>query len=165
MNFYNINFEVKYNTIREELLEKKQNEITEYNEDELFTICTNLYQHELINVFYGSSLLDDKIDKGIQKVYDNYLSKYEPFMQLLNNSKLHLFNYNNDNDNSIHLSSIQKENFEKNSSYFLLLMLFSENIFYLTHLCICQLIKNYRIELALLVNFETVLNEMLQSKF
>uniref|UniRef100_A0A6C0IVA6 Uncharacterized protein n=1 Tax=viral metagenome TaxID=1070528 RepID=A0A6C0IVA6_9ZZZZ len=162
MNFYDINFEVKYHSIRDELLEKiASNNTNEYVEEDVFTICTNLYQHELTQVFYASSLLDNKIDKGIQYVYNEILSKYVPFTDVINNSKLHLFTCD---DNNV-LTSVQKENLEKNSSYFLLLMLFSENMFYLTHQCICQLTKYGRIELALLVNFETMLNEMLLSKF
>jgi hypothetical protein len=165
MSFYNINFEVKYNTIQEDLLEKIElNTKNEYNQDDIFSICTNLYQHELIQVFYASSLLDDKIDKGIQKVYNNCLSTYKPFIEILDNSKKYLFTSNSDNNNS-YLTPLQKENFEKNSLYFLFLMLFSENIFYLTHQCICQIIKNNRIELPLLINLETKLNEMLQNKF
>lgn len=174
MSFYNIEFEVKYNTIREELLDKinlntQANIKSEYNEEDIFSICTNLYQHELIQVFYASSLLDDKIDKGIQYIYDNWLSKYEPFIEILNNSKKYLFNCNidkNDNENSYSLTSTQKENLENNLSYFLLLMLFSENLFYLTHKCICQLIsKNNTIELSLLDELSLQLEKMMQTKF
>jgi hypothetical protein len=167
MSFYNIDFEVKYNNIHDELLDKIKlntdaNIKSEYNEDDIFSICTNLYQHELISVFYATSLLDDKIDKGIEKVYNNWLSKYEPLMQILDNSKMLLFTYDNETCN---LTSLQKQNLEKNSRYFLLLMLFSENMFYITHQCICQLIKNSRIELPLLNDFEIELNKMLKSKF
>lgn len=168
MSFYNIEFEVKYNTIREELLDKINlntiaNIKSEYNEEDIFSICTNLYQYELIQVFYASSLLDDKIDKGIQYIYDNWLSKYEPFIQILNNSKKYLFTCNN--DNNISLTSRQKENLDNNSSYFLLLMLFSENLFYLTHHCICQLISKNTIELSLLDKLSLELEKMLENKF
>jgi len=167
MSFYNIEFEVKYNTIREELLDKINlntiaNIKSEYNEEDIFSICTNLYQHELIQVFYASSLLDNKIDKGIQYIYDNLLSKYEPFIKILNSSKNYLFSCNN---NDYSLTSTQKENLEQNSLYFFILILFSENIFYLTHQCICQLIKYNKIELPLLINLDTKLNEMLENKF
>jgi hypothetical protein len=164
MNFYNIDFKVKYNTIQDELLDKIQlNTKSEYNEEDIFSICTNLYQHELIQVFYASSLLDDKIDKGIQKVYDNYLCNYKPFIEILDKSKKYLFISNNETNSF--LSSLHKENFEKNSSYFLVLMLFSENIFYLTHQCIYQIIKKNSIDLPILINLETKLNEMLENKF
>ena len=159
MSFYNSDFKVKYNNIREDLLE---NSSKEYLEEDIHDICTNLYQHELIQVFYASSLIDDKIDSGIQKVYDELLSKSSQIIEIINHSKLHLFN---DTSEDGLLTKEEKNNFEKNSSYFLLLMLFSENMFYLTHQCICQLIQKNTIELALLVNFETTLNEMLRSKF
>lgn len=167
MSFYNIDFEVKYNDIYNELLHKLDKtdlgSEEKYNIEDVTTICTNLYQHELISVFNASSLLDDNIDNGIQLVYDNWLSKYNPFVTILNNAKRHLFS--NNNDNNVFLSSEQQMNLDQNSSYFLLLMLFSENIFYLTHKCICQLVKNSNIELPLLINLDTLLEETLKNRF
>lgn len=163
MSFYNIDFEVKYNDIYNELLYKIDNTEEKYNIEDVTTICTNLYQHELISVFNASSLLDDNIDNGIQLVYDTWLSKYNPFVTILNNAKRHLFT--NNNDTNIFLSSEQQMNLDQNSSYFLLLMLFSENIFYLTHKCICQLVKNSNIELPLLINLDTLLEETLKNRF
>jgi len=167
MSFYNIDFEVKYNDIYNELIYILDNPDLaaeeKYNIEDVTTICTNLYQHELISVFNASSLLDDNIDNGIQMVYDNWLSKYDPFNKILNNAKQHLFT--NNNDTNVFLSSEQQMNLDQNSSYFLLLILFSENIFYLTHKCICQLAKTKNIELPLLINLDTLLEETLKNRF
>jgi hypothetical protein len=164
MNFYNIDFEVKYNDIYNELLDKyafNQLENSDYDKEDITTICTNLYQHELIQVFYASSLLDSKIDNGIQRVFNEILSKYQPFTTILNRVKKYLFTYNED----VQLNNEQKQNLENNSSYFLLLMLFSENLLYITHKCICQLTKRETIELPLLVNLESLLEETLRNRF
>lgn len=142
---YNTNFNVKYHDIQKELLNK--NNITcHFDNQDILDVCDKLYRDELCSVFYADDILDDKIDQGYKFVYDKMIlnQQFKSIICELNNflSKLDLLDISsnensneNSNDNSNEYSN---ENSNENSNFFILLTLFSKDLFYLTHKCICQ---------------------------
>lgn len=48
---YDTTFIVKYKSIEEELIDKIKNGTQDYTEDDVYTICEELYKHELRSVF------------------------------------------------------------------------------------------------------------------
>lgn len=124
---YNTKFIVKYHDIQRELIEK--NEFTsEYDNQDILDICDKLYRDELCSVFYADDILDDKIDQGYKLVYDKMILN-EQFKSVI-------FEMNNfiSKTNIDDCSEEQTDNYD----FFILLTLFSKDLFYLTHKCICQ---------------------------
>jgi hypothetical protein len=122
---YNTNFNVKYHDIQKELLNK--NNITcHFDNQDILDVCDKLYRDELCSVFYADDILDDKIDQGYKLVYDKMIlnQQFKSIICELNNflSKLDLLDISSN----------------ENTDFFILLTLFSKDLFYLTHKCICQ---------------------------
>lgn len=124
---YNTNFNVKYHDIQRELIEKNNN-TSEYDNQEILDICDKLYRDEICSVFYADDILDDKIDQGYKFVYDKMILN-EQFKSVI-------FEMNNfiSKTNIDVCSEKQTDNYD----FFILLTLFSKDLFYLTHKCICQ---------------------------
>jgi len=142
--YYDVNFQVKYNEIYEELINnfknnnKNLNNEEKYSEEDIECICRKLYLDECASVFKSNDFLDDKIDVGFRKVF-KLLMKNERFEEYINNLTISYACGEN-------IDSLDKETFnnlknglDKNMTYFSFLSLFDIKIFYLTH----QLISNY----------------------
>jgi hypothetical protein len=131
---YNTNFVVKYHDIQEELLEKNKTTL-EYEDQDILDICDKLYRDELCSVFYAEDILDDKIDQGYKFVYDKIILN-EQFKSVISEINKIL----SDKNISDVFSNEQNEQNEPSDNYdfFILLTLFSKDLFYLTHKCICQ---------------------------
>jgi hypothetical protein len=130
---YNTDFKVKYHEIKRELLVKKNGQ--EYTEQDIIDVCSKLYRDELVNVFYAENILDDKIDAGMKQILTT-LTENSGLRAVIDSIKEHLMNdlfvkekYNSEIDGS---------EIDKNIGIFVLLVLFSEDVFYITHQCICQ---------------------------
>ena len=171
---YNFNFQVKYFDIKEELLNKMHlknddvsnnilnnaliNESNESNEDYEYTIsdimdiCNKLYMDELASVFYADNILDDKIDIGMKYIrelmMENMSFKYmieEIFIYTLKLSE----------------GEPHKTTIEGNALDTIFCMLFSEDIFYLLHKCICQNLQTTNITHDLLIKIkDKIVNKM-----
>jgi len=158
---YDTKFIVKYHDIQEELdiILKKDNE-DQYSSQDISDICNKLYRDELCSVFYAEDIMDDKIDKGMKTVFDIMLvnpdfkaiiDKIKELLLLRESKNLELELDTVDLDvinlesrlDTVNLDTINLE---------ILLTLFSENIFYITHKCICQQITTGRIDTDLLEN-------------
>jgi hypothetical protein len=128
---YNTNFVVKYHDIQEELLEKNKTTL-EYEDQDILDICDKLYRDELCSVFYAEDILDDKIDQGYKFVYDKMIlnEQFKSIISEINN----ILSDKNISDDFSKEKDEQKDNYE----FFILLTLFSKDMFYLTHKCICQ---------------------------
>lgn len=129
---YNSSFIVKYHDIQEELLEKNKTTLV-YDDEDILNVCDKLYRDELSSVFYADDILDDKIDQGYQFVY-NKLMLNQQFKSIISEMKKIII------DKNISYDNFGKEVNEKNDNYefFIVLTLFSKDLFYLTHKCICQ---------------------------
>jgi hypothetical protein len=128
---YNTNFIVKYYYIQEELLEKNKKAL-EYDDQDILDVCDKLYRDELCSVFYTDDILDDKIDQGYKFVYDKMIlnEQFKSIISEINN----ILSDKNISDDFSKEKDEQKDNYE----FFILLTLFSKDMFYLTHKCICQ---------------------------
>lgn len=129
---YNSSFIVKYHDIQEELLEKNKTTLV-YDDEDILNVCDKLYRDELSSVFYADDILDDKIDQGYQFVY-NKLMLNQQFKSIISEMKKIII------DKNISYDNFGKVVNEKNDNYvfFIVLTLFSKDLFYLTHKCICQ---------------------------
>ena len=143
---YNTQFKVKYHDIEEELLfklkvktpqEHEENTDEEYcySTDDVLDICDKLFIDEFLSVFGSENMMDDKIDKGMFYVFD-IMMKNIHFKQFVNDIA-QTFGVNNENVNDANQQII-------------LISLFSKNLFYITHKCICQQIELGTIEQELL---------------
>lgn len=141
MTQYNINFNVKYYEIEQELLEKVVNGEMEYSIEDIKVVCDKLYTDELINVFYSENILDDKIDEGIKYILE-VMFKNSDFIKLTNEIKeLLMFNKASDTNDT----------YDYNSNYIVILATFSFPVFWIMHKCICQQLTNENIDNNLLV--------------
>jgi type III secretory pathway component EscV len=143
---YNTDFKVKYHEIEQELLEKNKS-TTEYDNQDILDICEKLYRDELISVFNAENLYDDKIDFGMKDVY-NKLILNKDFNNFFEEMKNILFTH--ESINTPELNDEQRVNFTNNSDFIILLSLFSQPNFYITHTCICQQFKSENIDHDLL---------------
>lgn len=155
--YYNVNFEVKYNKIKEELLNKLKNGETnlsdeeKYSEEDVETICQKLYLDEYSSAFYSKDFLDSKIDVGSRKVF-KLLMKNEQFEMYINKLTI-LYTCNQLASEGQHINEMNDETYDElkneldeNMKYFSFLSLFDVKLFYLTHQFICHYIKNNEIE-------------------
>lgn len=152
---YNTQFKVKYNDIETELINKLQNVSNEsdYNSEDVLDICSKLYKDELLSVFNAENLVDDKIDKSITYVYDTMMLN-EKFKILISDlEKIWLQHFVEDKNDEEQYSIKQ----------YILMALFSQDIFYVTHKCICQQIEQGNIDDELLVELRLKTTELLQT--
>jgi len=165
---YNTQFKVKYNDIEQELMNKLKNKTSEeykenpnkeheYSSQDVLDICNKLYRDELLSVFGAKDLMDDKIDKGMNYVYDIIITN-ESFKQLIKEIE-NLYNdefYKN-----------EELNFEKHDcvKQLVLISLFSQYLFHITHKCICQQIELGRIDDTLLDEFRHLSVDLLKNQF
>ena len=155
-NFYNINYNIKYNEIENELYQKYKN--TKYDFD-ISPICEKLYVDELANVFYANNFYDDKIDQGIQHLFHLFLENNKIFLTL---NKIFLVLNNEIYDNEICNNKICDNEIRDNkicdkidlemTKY----ILFSKKCFYLTHKLIKELSENSESE-----KMNEILNEII----
>lgn len=163
---YNIQFKVKYNDIETELINKlndktgyhgeqtddpnsaKESDINEneneYDSQDVLDICSKLYRDELLSVFGVEELMDDKIDKGMKYVYE-IMMKNDKFQKLICELEEIYFKEIIKNEET---SSSEKQD---SIRQLILIILFSQDVFYITHKCICQQIELSSIDEELLV--------------
>ena len=140
---YNTQFKVKYNDIETELVEKLNNtETTEYNLEDVSDICSKLYRDELMTVFDVNYILDDRIDKGMKNVYEIMMAN-EKFLKIaydVEETYLQEF-IQSQNKGEADKPEAAEADQEKRFKQLLLMILFSQDIFYIMHKCICQQIE------------------------
>ena len=147
---YNTQFKVKYNDIKEELTHKlKSSEYKEtsdeeyaYTVDDILDICDKLYRDELLSVFDAEDIMDDKVDNGLRYVYD-IMMKNEKFKEIIDEmTRLYI---------SDDVSLEQQETMKQ----IIIISLFSQQLFYIMHKCICQQFDKGEIDETLLVELKT----------
>jgi hypothetical protein len=105
----------------------------EYTLDDVYTICEKLYRDELLSVFNVQSISDENIDAGIKAAIEQMIDNAS-FRKLLDDIKVNLIDF----DNFVGTPE-ELENMKRNSEYLIFISLFSQKLFYLTHICLCQL--------------------------
>ncbi len=128
---YNIEFIVKYKSIEEDLLEKIRNGEQDYNQNDVYEICNDLYRHELLSVFQAKSLDDPLLEKNVLNVW-KIVKKNTEFMKIVEAYK----------ERSLLCSEwVDDKDF---------VGLFNYDTFFLMHKCICKCLQNVRIDQELL---------------
>ena len=172
---YNTQFDVKYNYIETELIEKLNNkETTDYNLEDVSDICSKLYRDELMTVFDVHFILDDKLDQGMKNIY-KIMIKNEKFKQITDDLiNAYLLEFiqtkergEEEGEDEILTQKQEVKNFEQLQQVrqLVLLILFSQNIFYITHKCICQQMEQCTINDDLLVILKQKSTELLLSNY
>ena len=169
---YNTRFKVKYNDIEDELIHKLKNktpeeydpkvnensdEEHEYSSQDVIDICNKLYRDELLSVFGVEDLTDDKIDKGMKYVYDIMMTN-ETFKETINKMA------NLTSNEFLKNEEITSEK-EESIKQLILISLFSQHLFHITHKCICQQIEIGTIDHELLVEIRKHSVDLLKKNF
>jgi hypothetical protein len=106
-----------------------------YTREDIAYICDKLYRDELLSVFDADSLEDPKMDAGIKMVFE-HLIKHDEFIQFLNELSPKVM------DKSKVKTEQEQFNFKRNTDYLIFITMFSHQLFYLTHQCICKMLLN-----------------------
>jgi hypothetical protein len=143
---YNYTFHVRYFEIKQELLKKvaEMKEDFVYTEEDVNIVCEQLYIDELINVFQAQSFEDNKIDSGSDFAFSILCknTEFEHFYQELLTRNKH---FSENEETFIDDSHIKS---------FIVAGMFSQNMFYITHLLVSQQIINNSIDNQLLNLFK-----------
>ena len=103
-----------------------------YTRQDIVYICDKLYRDELISVFDADSLEDPKMDAGIKMVFE-HLIKHDEFVTFLLELSPQVM------DKSKAKTEQELYNFKRNTDYLIFITMFSQQLFYLTHQCICKM--------------------------
>lgn len=146
MNIYNANFIVKYNDIRQELLIKALS-TNDYSTDDVIDICSKLYRDELMSVFNVKEI------RHIAKLHDELCALY---LTLKDNKTFNdMFNILKDDVSANNdLSNISQDN-----DIDVFALLFTEQMFHITHKCICELLTTQNISNELLNEYKTYIKK------
>ena len=130
--------EVLAQAAKTQALEEEDDESEEdykYTRDDIAYICDKLYRDELLSVFDADSLEDPKMDAGIKMVFE-HLIKHDEFIHFLNELSPKVM------DKSKVKTEQEQFNFKRNTDYLIFITMFSHQLFYLTHQCICKMLVN-----------------------
>ena len=105
----------------------------EYSMDDVHLICEKLYRDELLSVFDVETINDENMDAGIKRVIEKMIDN-PGFKQTLEEIKQDLMDLSNPTGTPEEI-----ENIRRNLEYLIFITLFSQQVFYITHKCICQL--------------------------
>jgi hypothetical protein len=108
-----------------------------------------------LSVFNAEDLEDDKIDNGMKYVYE-IMMQNEKFNIIFSDFEKIYFQ---------EFISNEENNLEKQESIrqLILIILFSQDVFYITHKCICQQIETSVIDDDLLVNLKQNLCDLIKN--
>lgn len=126
--------------------EDDNDEDIEYTMDDVHLICEKLYRDELLSVFEVETINDGNMDAGIKKVIEKMIENPKT-KKMLEDIKHDLVDFT-----SFSGTPTEMENIRRNADYIIFITLFSQHIFYITHICVCQLFTTNDIDDEL-VNF------------
>jgi hypothetical protein len=165
---YNTQFTVKYNDIEKELIHKLKNktpeeyeensdEEHEYSSEDVLDICNKLYRDELLSVFGADDFIDDKIDLGMKYVFEKMSinTEFHKIIEEMTQICINTFLKNEEIDEQKLLDIKQ----------LITITLFSQDIFYITHNCICQQIEVGTIDNDLLVQLRKHSVDLFKNQF
>ena len=162
---YNTQFIVKYHDIEQELINKLKQKTPQENSDkeheytieDVLDICIKLYRDEFLSVFGAEDINDDKIDNGM-KYIQNIMMTNENFKKIIDETS-------NLTTNEFYKNQTFSEEQQDCIKQLILTSLFSQNLFYITHKCICQQIEVGIIEEELLVELRKHSFDLLKNQF
>jgi hypothetical protein len=126
----------------------EDDEDLEYTLEDVHIICDKLYRDELLSVFNVTSTEDENMDAGIKSAIEQMINN-QSFRQLLDDIKGNLVDFQNFSGTPEEL-----ENMKRNTEYLIFITLFSQKLFYLTHICLCQLFTVGEIDTELLLKIK-----------
>ena len=127
---------IKEEPIKEEVVKKDdedEDEDIEYTMEDVHLICEKLYRDELLSVFEVETINDKNMDAGIKKVIEKMVENPKT-KKMLEDIKENLVDFT-----SFTGTPTEMENIRRNADYIIFITLFSQHIFYITHICVCQL--------------------------
>jgi hypothetical protein len=119
--------------------EEEDEEDYKYTRKDVTYICEKLYRDELLSVFGAETIDDPKMDEGIKAIFEA-LIKNEEFQTFLTEMNGLL------SDPSKAKTETELANLKRNTDYLLFITLFSQQSFYLTHKCLCQMLTLGHVE-------------------
>jgi hypothetical protein len=119
--------------------QEEDEEDYKYTRKDVTYICEKLYRDELLSVFCAESIDDPKMDEGIKAIFEA-LIKNEEFQTFLTEMNGLL------SDPSKAKTETELANLKRNTDYLLFITLFSQQSFYLTHKCLCQMLTLGHVE-------------------
>jgi len=134
---------IKEEPIKEEPVtneEEDDDEDIEYTMDDVHLICEKLYRDELLSVFEVETINDVNMDAGIKKVIEKMIENPKT-KKMLEDIKHDLVDFS-----SFTGTPTEMENIRRNADYIIFITLFSQHIFYITHICVCQLFTSNDID-------------------
>jgi hypothetical protein len=144
---YKTDFIVRYRDIENELMKRFDHDIKEqddqalaeedynYTREDVTCICDKLYRDELLSVFDADSLEDPKMDSNIKMLFER-LIKHDVFIQFLEELRTKVM------DKSNVKTEQEQFNYKQNTDNLIFMTMFSQQIFYLSHQCICKMLAN-----------------------
>ncbi len=164
---YNTQFKVKYNDIEQELINNLNNKTStenhddpkvndhDYSSQDILDICNKLYRDELLSVFGTEDLIDNKIDTGMNYVYDIMIQN-ERFKQIIcDMEQLYTDAFYTNQEFSDEQHDCLRQ--------LILISLFSQYLFHITHKCICQQIELGTIDNTLLIEIRKLFINLLKN--
>jgi hypothetical protein len=121
---------IKEEPKKEEKNEEEDEEEVEYTKEDVHLICEKLYRDELLTIFKEGV---EDVDACIKNVIEHIINN-KTFKQLLEDIKLAVIDVDKFTGTPTEI-----ETFTRNSEYLILITLFSQQIFHITHKCLCQL--------------------------
>ncbi len=135
--------------VEEECVEDdSDDEDLEYTLEDVQIICDKLYRDELLSVFNVESTEDEQMDAGIKASIERLIDNKD-FRDFLDDVKNQLIDFENFVGNPAEM-----ENMKRNSEYLIFITMFSQKLFYLTHICLCQLFTVNEIDPELLLKIK-----------
>ena len=146
---YKTDFIVRYRDIENELMKRFDDNIKaqakeeqshddedeDYTREDVTCICDKLYRDELLSVFDADSLEDPKMDSNIKMLFE-HLIKHDVFIQFLEELRAKVMEKGN-------VKTEQEQfNYKQNTDNLIFMTMFSQQIFYLSHQCICKMLVN-----------------------
>lgn len=140
---YDTTFIVKYHNIEQELLAKfktNNDETSEYDEQDIFDICNKLYRDELQTVLIHQEVFDTtKLNAALMVLLDIML-KDVSFNEMITDLGQFVLGSNDEH-------AVESETTIK---FYIFAILFSQQLFYITHKIICQYLTTNNISTELL---------------
>ena len=146
---YKTDFIVRYRDIENELMKRFDDNIKaqakeeqshddedeDYTREDVTCICDKLYRDELLSVFDADSLEDPKMDSNIKMLFE-HLIKHDVFIQFLEELRAKVME-------KVNVKTEQEQfNYKQNTDNLIFMTMFSQQIFYLSHQCICKMLVN-----------------------
>jgi len=124
-----------------------------YTREDVTCICDKLYRDELLSVFDADSLEDPKMELRINMVFE-HLIKHDIFIQFLEELRPKVMDKGNVNTEQ------EQINYKQNTDNLIFMTMFSQQIFYLSHQCICKMLVNEQVNNELIGELKDKMLEM-----